>query len=248
MESPFLSNPPESSSQPEGEQTKIKKGKKVMSLKDAEEESTESDSDDDETIHMLGFMVESSKKKELNKFDFVTENEEHVHLTEKQINQQKKIEEEAKSETARREGEIKKEEEDDTSEVITEFKASDLHLGKLREVAIACPNKKGKEWTSIYKQIQERMDYLCTTKVELGIDLDRLNDLANKKRKGELVTAVRWFRVAAEPRWLWWCASDVEQSVMASAVEMVVRCGGDGECDSGVEVEMKMSWRWCRLW
>nr|GEV20979.1 putative reverse transcriptase domain-containing protein [Tanacetum cinerariifolium] len=66
--------------------------------------------------------------------------------------------------------------------------------------------------------------------------------------RGELVAVVRWFGVATEPRWMWWCALDVEQSVVASAVEMVVRCGGDGEGDGGVEVEMKMWWRWCRLW
>ncbi|GKA65036.1 hypothetical protein Tco_0764743, partial [Tanacetum coccineum] len=81
----------------------------------------------------------------------------------------------------------------DTSEIIHEFKASDLHLGQWREVITACPNKKGKGWTSIYKQIKERIGYLRTTKAELGINLDRplseqdpldrLNDLANKKRK-----------------------------------------------------------------
>ncbi|GKE28116.1 hypothetical protein Tco_1443500 [Tanacetum coccineum] len=247
MQSPFLSNPPESSSQPEREQTKIDKGKKAMSLKDAEEESTKSDSNDDETRHVPGSMLESSKKKELKTFDFVTKNGKHIHLTEEQINQQKKIEEEAKAEAAKHEGEIRKEElidllgpevvnkyyndklqydrycdkmlnrraklritncdiltikglitlkvykEDDTSKIIPEFKASDLHLGKWREVVIACPNKKGKGWTSIYKQIPKRMDYLHTTEAELGIDLDRplsehdpldrLNDLANKKIK-----------------------------------------------------------------
>ncbi|GKG04373.1 hypothetical protein Tco_0314760, partial [Tanacetum coccineum] len=83
--------------------------------------------------------------------------------------------------------------EDDTSEIIPEFKASDLHLGEWREVVTACPNKKGKGWTFIYKQIHERIDYLHTTEVELGINLDRplsdqdpldrLNDLENKKRK-----------------------------------------------------------------
>ncbi|GJU10151.1 hypothetical protein Tco_1132547 [Tanacetum coccineum] len=82
--------------------------------------------------------------------------------------------------------------EDDSSEIIPEFKASNLQLGKWREVVTACP-KKGKQWTSIYKQIQERIDYLRTTEDELRIDLDRplseqdpldrLNDLANKKRK-----------------------------------------------------------------
>ncbi|GKE98341.1 hypothetical protein Tco_0021692, partial [Tanacetum coccineum] len=174
-----------------------------------------SNSDDDETRHVPGSMVESSRIKKGKKFDFVTEDGKHFHLTEEQINQQKEIEEEAKAEAARREGEIRKEElidllgpevvnkkgpitlkvyrEDDTSEIIPEFKASDLHLGEWREVVTACPNKKGKGWTSIYKQIQERMDYLRTTEAELGIDLDRplseqdpldrLNDLANKKRK-----------------------------------------------------------------
>ncbi|GJW51188.1 hypothetical protein Tco_0092539 [Tanacetum coccineum] len=128
--------------------------------------------------------VESSKKKDLKKFDFVTKDGEHVHLTEEQISAQKKIEEEAKAEAARREGEMRIEElinllgpevvnkyyndklqydkyydkmlnrraksritncniltrkgpitlkvyrEDDTSEIIPEFKASDLHLGE----------------------------------------------------------------------------------------------------------------------
>ncbi|GJX93133.1 hypothetical protein Tco_0347719 [Tanacetum coccineum] len=165
MQSTFLSNPPESSSQPEGEQTKIDKVKKAMSSKDAEEESIKSNFDD-ETTHVPGSM---------------------------------KIEEEAKVEAARHKGEIRKEElidlygpevgpitlkvyrEDDTSEIIPEFKANDLHLGEWIEVVTFCPNKKGKGWTSIYKQIQERMDYLRTTEAELGIDLDR--PLTNKRSK-----------------------------------------------------------------
>ncbi|GKB13672.1 hypothetical protein Tco_0847595 [Tanacetum coccineum] len=80
MQSTFLLKPPKSSSQPKGEQTKISKGKKVMSLKDVEEKSTKSNSDDEIT-----------------------------HVPE-QISAQKKIEEEAKAEAARREGEIRKEE------------------------------------------------------------------------------------------------------------------------------------------
>ncbi|GJW16911.1 hypothetical protein Tco_0024347 [Tanacetum coccineum] len=164
---------------------------------------------------LLNVTYAVEQKKELKKFDFVTESGEHVHLTKERISAQKKIEEEAKAEAARHEGEMRKEElidllgpevvkkkgpitlkvyrEDDTSEIIPEFKASDLHLGEWREVVKACPNKKGKGWTSIYKQIQERIDYLRTTEAELGIDLDRplseqdpldrLNDLANKKRK-----------------------------------------------------------------
>ncbi|GJV51382.1 hypothetical protein Tco_1447123 [Tanacetum coccineum] len=85
------------------------KGKKAMSSKDAEEVSTKSDSDD-ETTHVPSSMVESSKKKELKKFDFVTESGEHVHLTKEYISAQKKIEEEPKAEAARHEGEIRKEE------------------------------------------------------------------------------------------------------------------------------------------
>nr|GEY13322.1 hypothetical protein [Tanacetum cinerariifolium] len=79
-----------------------------MSLKDAEEESTESDFDD-ETTHVPGSTIESSKKKELKRFNFVIQDGEHVHLTKEQISAQKKIEEKAKAEAARREVEIRKE-------------------------------------------------------------------------------------------------------------------------------------------
>nr|GEU36820.1 hypothetical protein [Tanacetum cinerariifolium] len=153
-----------------------------MSSKDAKEESTKSDNDDDEIRHILGSMVKSSRIKKSKKFDFVTEDGKHIHLTEEKINQQKKIEEEDKAKAARRESEIRKKElidllgpevvnkyyndklqydeycdkmlnrraksritncdiltrkglitlkvhkEDDTSEIILEFKASDLHL------------------------------------------------------------------------------------------------------------------------
>ncbi|GKE01607.1 hypothetical protein Tco_1389590 [Tanacetum coccineum] len=57
----------------------------------------------------------------------------------------------------------------------------------------ACPNKTRKGWTTIYDQMRTRMDYIHTTKAELGINLyiplseqdplDKLNDIANKKRK-----------------------------------------------------------------
>ncbi|GKD18163.1 hypothetical protein Tco_1207321, partial [Tanacetum coccineum] len=83
--------------------------------------------------------------------------------------------------------------EDGTSEVIPNFKTSDLHLGEWRKVVKACPNRTGKGWKTIYSQIQTRMDYLHTTEAELGINLDiplseqdlldKLNNLANKKRK-----------------------------------------------------------------
>ncbi|GKC65381.1 hypothetical protein Tco_1097979 [Tanacetum coccineum] len=177
------------------------KGKKAMSLKEAEKESTNNDSDDDET-HITSSMVKSSRIKKVKKFDFVTEGGKHIYLTEEKINQQKKIEEDAKAEAAKRKSEVRKEElvnligpevvnkyyndklqydryydkmlnrraksritncdvltknglitlklyrEDSTSEVIPNFKASDLHLGEWREDP-----------------------------------LNKLNDLANKKRK-----------------------------------------------------------------
>ncbi|GJV46969.1 hypothetical protein Tco_1437181 [Tanacetum coccineum] len=83
--------------------------------------------------------------------------------------------------------------EDGTSEVIPNFKASDLQLSEWREVINACPNRTAKGWKIIYDQIRLRMDYIHITDAELGINLDiplskqdpldKLNDLANKKRK-----------------------------------------------------------------
>ncbi|GJY23314.1 retrovirus-related pol polyprotein from transposon TNT 1-94, partial [Tanacetum coccineum] len=58
-------------------------------------ESFSSDSDDE--THLTGSMVESSKAKKIKKFDFVTKGGKHIHLTEEEINHQKKIEEEAKA-------------------------------------------------------------------------------------------------------------------------------------------------------
>nr|GEY63434.1 hypothetical protein [Tanacetum cinerariifolium] len=156
MQTP-LQSPPRSSSQPEGEHIKKDKGKKVISLKEAEKESIESDSD--EEVHVTSAMVKSYKEKRLKKFDFVTKDGRH----------------------------------DGTYEVIPNFKVSDLHLGEWREVMKACTDIKGNGWKTIYDQVQTRMDYLHTTEAELSINLDiplsmqdpldKLNDLANKKRK-----------------------------------------------------------------
>ncbi|GKD73939.1 hypothetical protein Tco_1332221 [Tanacetum coccineum] len=161
MQSHSLQHPPKSSSQPEGEHIKKDKGKKAMSSEEAEKESTSSDSDDE--THLTGSMVEPSKAKKIKKFDFVTEGGKYIYLTEEEINHQKKIEEEAKAEAAKRESEVRKEE------------LVDL-LGP--EVV----NKYIQEWTTF-----------TTTKAKLGINLDiplskqdpldKLNDLANKKRK-----------------------------------------------------------------
>ncbi|GKB01333.1 hypothetical protein Tco_0829377 [Tanacetum coccineum] len=97
------------SSQPEGEHIKKNKGKKALSLEKVEKVSTNSDSDDDET-YVTGSMVESFRIKKVNKFDFVTEDGKHIHLTKEQINQQKMIEEEAKAKAAKHESKVRKEE------------------------------------------------------------------------------------------------------------------------------------------
>nr|GEZ11156.1 hypothetical protein [Tanacetum cinerariifolium] len=145
MQSSFLHDPQKGSSQSEGEHIKKDKGKKAISLEEADKEKTNSDSDDDET-HLTCSMVESSRIKKVKKFDFVTKGRKHIHLNKEEINQQKKIKEDAKAEAAKRQSEI-----------------------------------------------QKKMDYIHSTKAELGIDLDiplseqdpldKMNDLANKKRK-----------------------------------------------------------------
>ncbi|GKE07712.1 hypothetical protein Tco_1411263, partial [Tanacetum coccineum] len=109
IQSPFPQSLPKGSSQTEGEHIKKDKGKKALSSEEATKESTGSDSDDDE-IHLSRSMVESSRIKKVKKFDFVTEEGKHIHLTEEQINQQKKIEEEAKAEVAKCESKVRKEE------------------------------------------------------------------------------------------------------------------------------------------
>nr|GEX03866.1 hypothetical protein [Tanacetum cinerariifolium] len=171
-----------------GELIKKDKGKKAMSSKDAKEEGTDSESDD--TIKITGSMVESSKQKKLKKFDFVTKKGEH---------QEEGMKEEwidlLDVDVVKKKGPItlKVYREDRSDKVITDFKASDLYLSRWREVMKACPNRKGAGWSTIYGQIKTRMDYLYKTEAKLGIDLekplqeqdalDRLNELARKKRK-----------------------------------------------------------------
>ncbi|GJW64879.1 hypothetical protein Tco_0116763 [Tanacetum coccineum] len=219
-------HPPRSSPQIEGELIKKDKGKATMFSKDDEEEETESDSKND-YANPIDLMVESSKKKKLKKFDFVTEGGEHVHFTTEKIKEQKRIEESLKAELAKQEVEkvkndlvdlmgidvvtkyyknkllydkyydkmlnrrksskiincdvltrrgpitLKVYREDGTTKVIPNFKTSDLHLAKWKEVVQACSNKKGKGWKTIYEQIKTRMDYLYHTEEELKIDFNK---------------------------------------------------------------------------
>ncbi|GKA91844.1 hypothetical protein Tco_0813769 [Tanacetum coccineum] len=78
--------------------------KKALSLKEAEKEITNNDSDDE--AHVTGSMVEPSRTKKLKNFDFITEDGTHIHLTEEEINHQKKLKEDAKAEAAKQEGEV----------------------------------------------------------------------------------------------------------------------------------------------
>ncbi|GJR80707.1 hypothetical protein Tco_0151492 [Tanacetum coccineum] len=216
MQSPFSQSPPKGSSQTEGEHIKKDKGKKALSLKEGVKESTESDSDDDET-HQSGSIVKSSRIKKVKKFDFVTEDGKHIHLTKEQINQQKKIEEEAKAEAIKRESKVRKEELIDLlgPEVVNKYYNDKLRYERycdkmLNRRAVSkitnCDvlTRKGPVILKVYIKdgtseiipnfkASTRIDYIHTTKAELGINLDiplskqdpldKLNDLANKRRK-----------------------------------------------------------------
>ncbi|GJS26628.1 hypothetical protein Tco_0487248 [Tanacetum coccineum] len=182
------------------------KGKKAIFSKDAEEEGSKSDSDD--TIHLTGSMVESSKKKKFKKFDFVTKNGDHVHLIEEQIKEQKRIEESAKAEAAKHEVEVRKKELVDLigPYVVSKYYKSKLRYDKYcdkmlnRRASSKITNcdvltRKGHITLKIYREdmTSEVILNFKASDLHLGIDLDKplseqdpvdkLNDLAKKKRK-----------------------------------------------------------------
>ncbi|GKE87024.1 hypothetical protein Tco_1564499, partial [Tanacetum coccineum] len=193
-----------------GEHIKKDKGKKAMSSEEAEKESTNSDSNDDET-HLTGSMVESSKIKKVNKFDFVTDGGKHIHLTEEEINHQKKIEEEAKAEADKRKSEVRKEELVDLLglEVVNKYyndklqydRYCDKMLNRRAESRITnCDvlTKKGLITLKVYREdgTSEAIPNFKASDLYLGewrevmnhvpteLDpLDKLNDLVNKTRK-----------------------------------------------------------------
>ncbi|GJS67867.1 hypothetical protein Tco_0682432 [Tanacetum coccineum] len=118
-----------SSPQPEGELIKKDKGKKAMSSRDAGEEGIETESDE---ANLTGPMGESSKKKKLKKFDFVIEGGDHIHLTVKQIKEQKRIEESIKADLAKQEMVLGKKELVDLLgiDVVKGFYKAKLHYDK----------------------------------------------------------------------------------------------------------------------
>nr|GEV17851.1 hypothetical protein [Tanacetum cinerariifolium] len=73
---------------------------------EAEKESIDSDSDNE--TYVTSSMVEPSRTKKLKKFDFITEDGRHIHLTEEEINHQKKLKEDAKAKAAKQEREVRK--------------------------------------------------------------------------------------------------------------------------------------------
>ncbi|GJQ92285.1 hypothetical protein Tco_0003424 [Tanacetum coccineum] len=192
-----LRSPPKGSSQTEGEHIKKDKGKKALSSEEVVKESIESDSDNDET-HLSGSMVESSKikkniveeaKAKAAKHESEVRKEELIDLLgpevvnkyyndklqygryyDKMLNRKEEVSKITNCDVLTKKGPItlKVYREDGTSEIMPNFKASDMHLGT-------------------------RMDYIYMTEAKIGINLDiplskqdpleNLNDLANKKRK-----------------------------------------------------------------
>nr|GEZ04068.1 retrovirus-related Pol polyprotein from transposon TNT 1-94 [Tanacetum cinerariifolium] len=113
--------------------------------------------------------------------DIVTEVD-HAHLTKEIIKEQKRIKESIKADMAKKEEVVGKEELIDL-----------LGIDIVTEVMQACPKRTRAGWTTIYEQIQTRMENLHKTEQELRFDfnkplgeqdpLEKLSDLARKKRK-----------------------------------------------------------------
>nr|GEV03306.1 hypothetical protein [Tanacetum cinerariifolium] len=143
-------------------------------------------------------MVESSRIKKVKKFDFVIEDGKHIHLTEEQINQQKKNEEEAKAEAAKRESEVRKEELIDLlgPEVVNKYYNDKLQYDRyydkmLNRRAVSritnCDvlTREGPITLKVYRgdgtsEIVPNFKDIPQSKQD---PLDKFNDLANKKRK-----------------------------------------------------------------
>ncbi|GJY69991.1 hypothetical protein Tco_0472973 [Tanacetum coccineum] len=130
-----------------------------MSSKYAEEEVTESDSEND-YANLANSIVESSNKKKLKKFDFVTEGGEQFYFTAEKIKEQKRIEESLKADLSKQEVEKCKNELVDLMGIdVIKTRMDYLH------------------------QIEEELKIDFNKPLEEQDPLDELNDLANKKRK-----------------------------------------------------------------
>ncbi|GJT73851.1 hypothetical protein Tco_1033137 [Tanacetum coccineum] len=145
-----------------------------MSSKDAVKEGSDSKSDD--TTNLTGSRVESSRKKKLKKFDFVTEDGDHVYLTKEQIKEQKRIEEYVKAEAAKHEVEVRKEELVDLlgPDVVSKYYKAKLQYDKYCDKML-----------NIRTNSRITNCDVLTRKgpITQKDPLDMLNDLANKKKK-----------------------------------------------------------------
>ncbi|GJV81822.1 hypothetical protein Tco_1517692 [Tanacetum coccineum] len=182
-----------------------------MSSEEAEKESTNSDSNDDDETHVTGSTVEPSTTKKLKKFDFITKDGRHIYLTEEEINHQKKLEEDAKAEAAKQEGEVRKAEVVYLlgPEVVNKYYNDKLQYDRYRDKMLNrkaesritnCDvlTKKGLITLKLYRkdgtsEVNPNFKASDLHLAELGINLDiplsehdhldKLNDLANKKIK-----------------------------------------------------------------
>ncbi|GKC72831.1 hypothetical protein Tco_1118714 [Tanacetum coccineum] len=113
------------------------KGKEVMSSKDAEDEETESDPENDHA-NPADYMVESSMQKKLKKFNFVTKGGEQIHLTAEKIEEQKRIEESLKAKLAKQEVEKVKDELVDLMgiDVVTQYYNKKLIYDKYYDIML----------------------------------------------------------------------------------------------------------------
>ncbi|GJU56326.1 hypothetical protein Tco_1230040 [Tanacetum coccineum] len=175
--------PSRSSSQPEGDHIKKDKGKKVMYSEEAEKKSTESDSDDE--AHMTGSMVQSFKKakSEAAKQEGEVRKAELIDLLSPEVvykyyNYKLQYDRYCDKMLNRRaESRIT------NCDVLTRKGLITFNVYREDGTYEVIPNFK----------IGIRMDYIYTTEAKLGINLDiplskqdpldKLNDLANKKRK-----------------------------------------------------------------
>ncbi|GJY50556.1 hypothetical protein Tco_0441403 [Tanacetum coccineum] len=156
--------PPKTTPQPEGEQVKDK-GKTSLSYEEVVEEESESDSD----VEISLSAKSEIKKGKQDLIDLLG-----LDVVEKMYKDKVYMD-------------------DNSDEIIQNFKASDLHLGKWKEVIEACPKRNGAGSTTIYTQIRQRFDALHITEAELELDISKpldgqdhiikLNFLAKKKRK-----------------------------------------------------------------
>ncbi|GKC70026.1 hypothetical protein Tco_1115909 [Tanacetum coccineum] len=194
FQSPFLSSPPNTTSQSEGELIK-NKGKKAMSHKEVEEEESKSDH-----VHLTKEQIKEQKrieesiKADMAKKELEMGKEELVDLLgidvvtnvckvkmkydkycDKMLNRRSLGKIINCDVLSKGKGPItlKVYRDDGSDETIPNFKASDLNVSEWREVMKVCPKRPGAGWTTIYSKIQTRMENMHKTKHELEIDFTK---------------------------------------------------------------------------